>query len=269
MRKPTTQSSEIELTLVPRSKQPQQIQNKVSAIHTILNYRLAHHSNQIIHDTYFDTLSEALNTFNLSLRLRLYCGRLFITLKGPREAVSPLAVKRLELEMPWSLAAVRSVIYNLNRIANTALVECPKEDLRFQFDNPQDALLNAGLRVIQRRTTIRQILTISLHNQSGEGPLAELMIDRVRFDIRNRSIMHHEIEIEQKVIGTSVLDDVGGELVSMFGDALQPWRYSKLRTGIAVGRLIDIAELDQVIDEQNNLTSDAYKRIDRLLRNMD
>jgi hypothetical protein len=96
--------------------------------------------------------------------------------------------------------------------------------------------------------------------------LAELALDRVRFEVNDAAVRHYEIEVEAKVPGrgTRAVKAIAAALVSRYGDELVYWPYGKLPTGRAIEELLAKGSLDGM-GPDGVLTSRAYEQIRRHL----
>jgi inorganic triphosphatase YgiF len=207
-----------------------------------------------VHDLYFDTLDGGLGRHGLSLRLRAVDGHTLLTLKGPTEYLQDGALARLEVEEPWSAAALDHVLGKLRGwgVQVGAVAADPTAA-------PEPVLESAGLIRIHRRSVRRIVRDAHAGGDGSDRPVAELVLDAVRFEVGKRTILHDEIEVEGR--GVHAADHVArltGALVERFGDGLRPWRPNKL----ALGRILDALDADGVlerfVDGEGRLSREGY-----------
>ena len=250
---------ETEITLVVQSDYPRTICCQIGTMWTLLDYPLMPCQKQTLCDTYFDTYCGSLRRSNVSLRIRRTGGRTLLTLKGPREEESSMRVRRLEYEKQWSLHALHSAISKLRTLLSDSIVLNLPHSFGAEICGPEVILSHLGFQVIQRRTTTRKMRSVVVPGQVREQVLAEVSIDRVAFDFGDKSVFHHEVEIEQQLEGnSSLLDEISRGLMCEYAPDLQPWPHSKLRTGLAVRGLMSLDKLDGAIDEKCNLQAQGY-----------
>ena len=108
------ESREVEGVLLVRAGDQDAAGERVAVLEAVGRFDLRARPPQRIRDTYVDTGDGALAGARVAFRVRELDGRPLLTLKS--EAVrSGLAAERLELEAPWSAAALRTVLEELRR----------------------------------------------------------------------------------------------------------------------------------------------------------
>lgn len=256
---PRQAGREVELSLVITAPDPENILQRLKRLRQVGPYVLRAQGAEQIVDRYFDTRDRALRKQGLALRLRFVNGTTLIGLKGPRRRSSTRTEDRLERERPYSAEAVDEIgrRIGLRRGARPAAVD----------DGDPDAVLEArlGVRLIQRRETVRLIRDV-LDSRDLAGPvLAEVALDRVQFEIDGRAVRHYEIEIEAKRTGrgTRAVREIAAELLSRYPE-LADWPYGKLPTGKTIERLLAAGELEE-LGPDGTLTERAYEQIRRSL----
>lgn len=255
--------SEMEATLIICSQDPEGVAQKIVALTEIKNYRLLSQETKKIHDIYFDKPDSALKGEKLALRIREIGATQLITLKGPSELSDWGGVKRLEIEKLWcknALASVREELKDNN-------IRLPKLRKDFDWANPREVMASLGLQVIQDRETQRQIRNIVVLDDDYTPILAELAIDSVVYNFRDKKILHYEVELESKMRdGANVVKAVSENLVKMFEPALRRWDYGKLATGKAIEKLLNEGALEGLVDGKNKLKLSAYDKIEEYLK---
>jgi CYTH domain len=255
---PRRAGREVELSLVVTAGDPESVFNRLARLREVAPYvLLARRSDRIV-DRYFDTGEGALRKQGLALRLRTLKGKTSIGLKGPRRSTSTQTEDRREQELPFSPQAAQEV----GRQAGLG-----RREARSDTSDP-DAVLEEllGLDRIQRRETTRLLRDV-VDARDPAGPvLAELALDRVRFEIGSREVRHFEIEIEAKRTGrgTKAAKEVAAELVKRYPEELAEWPYGKLPTGKAIEQLLADGKLAE-LGPDGALTPRAYEQIRRYL----
>jgi inorganic triphosphatase YgiF len=251
----SSNSEEIEATLIIRSENPQAVVSQIAGLTSIGNYRLLPQDPKTIHDLYFDTPNGALRTHELALRVRAIGAAHWITLKGPSRPTDWGGMERLEIEAPWSRDTLTNVVREL---ANRG-IELMEKRQGFDRAHPLEVMSGLGLIVIQDRETHRQIRNIVSVGAERSAVLAELAIDYVVYHFSDRQIGHHEVEIEAKAKGGSTASKTVIEnLVATYGPALRRWDHGKLATGRAIERMLRERALQGLVDANDNLKPGAY-----------
>ena len=250
---------ELEVKLIIIHSNPDQIADKISKLVQIGGYPLTLPESKQIHDIYFDTAEEIFRRNRMAFRLRLENNQHFMTVKGRTSVQNWGGVERLEIEYPWSREAFQQTLLQLEEYGVDLQV---KAEL-LEDDKPLESLQKIGFSIIQDRHTSRLTRQI----KSGNDIVAELAIDRVNFQGKDRQLIHYEIEIEAKnPQGTKVIQEIQQDLQSTYGDSLQVSVFSKLMLGMV---LRDLPENPQFFDLQkpvSHLAPAAYNWIEQRLR---
>ncbi len=250
---------EVELSLLISAPDPEAVLQRLARLRAIGPYALAARGLERIVDRYFDTPRGELRRQGLALRLREVGGTTLIGLKGPRRARSTRTEDRYELERPFSAEAVAEV----GRRAGLEVRPVAEAD----GADPERLLeTSLGVRRIQRRETDRLVREVA-DTAGGPGPvLAELVLDRVRFEVEGRAVRHYEVEIESKAPGkgTEAARRIAAELRSRYPDELAEWPWGKLATGSAVEALLREGALEE-LGPDGTLTGAGYEQIRRRL----
>ena len=109
--------------------------------------------------------------------------------------------------------------------------------------------------------TKRGVLT-----EADGGPVAELTVDDVAYQLPAGTARLLEVEVEAK--GTGGLETVQAlleALAEVFPDDLRPWPYGKLATGRAVERLLDDGRLEGLLDPSGRISPAAHDRLAEFL----
>ena len=253
---------ECEVTLIINSKTPQSIVNQISLLRSIGEYRLVPQVSETIHDLYFDTPDRQLQNQLLALRIRRIGARLLITLKDQALPSDWGGVERSEIELPWSHEALIRCI----GVLIDKGIEIQHRESDFDHVCPSNVMQTQNLVIVQDRKTHRQVRHI-ISNQGSSPLLAELVIDRVTYCIRDLEIQHHEIEIETKVNHSPLgLRRLVEDLVTMCKPTLREWPHSKVAVGKAIEMLLNDGVLKNLIGCNNSLLPTAYDKIDERLK---
>lgn len=258
---PRRAGREVELSLVVTADDPESVLQRLARLREIGPYVLRARGSERIVDRYFDTPDGALRKQGLALRLRALDGMTSIGLKGPPRSTSTRTEDRLEQERPFSSEAVEEVGRRIGLGRRGAA--SPAAD-----SADPDAVLEArlGVDLIQRRETVRLLRDVADARDVSGPVLAELALDRVRFEIHDHDVRHYEIEIEAKRTGrgTKAARAIAAELVTRYRGELAEWPYGKLPTGRAIEQLLLDGRLDDV-GPDGALTPRAYEQIRRYL----
>jgi inorganic triphosphatase YgiF len=255
----TSIPQELEVKLIVIHPNPAQIAEEISRLDHLSEYKLVSHAQKQIHDIYFDTADEIFRRKRLAMRLRNENNQYFITVKGKTKVHEWGGVERLEIENPWSVELFRDILLNLE-IYGIKLQE--QRELQ-DSDKPLEILEKFGLLVIQDRRTERLTRQISSRNEK----IAELAIDKVTFSIKNRNLIHYEIEAEAKdTAGNKAIQDIQLELQSTFGDALRLSAFSKLMLGMVLAEIPDNPEYFNEHKSETYLSQAAYDWIEQKLK---
>ena len=250
---------EVELSLLISAPDPEAVLQRLARLREIGPYALGARGLERIVDRYFDTPRGELRRRGLALRLREVGGATVIGLNGPQRARSTRTEDRYELERPFSAEAVAEV----GRRAGLEVRPVAEAD----GADPERVLeTSLGVRRIQRRETDRLVREVA---DAAGGPghvLAELVLDRVRFEVEGRAVRHYEVEIESKAPGkgTEAARRIAAELRSRYPDELAEWPWGKLATGSAVEALLREGALEE-LGPDGTLTGAGYEQIRRWL----
>lgn len=250
---------EVEATLAVSSETPADVTERIAALDGLGPYRFHWLDARELRDVYLDTPARELRERGLALRLRREDDGWWVTLKGPARPAPGGAVERTELELEWSRAA-RGRILGALRARGVELPDATSVPCGPDAGAPLEVAGDAGFRVIQDRRTRRARARVEAPD-GGEGPLAWLVVDTVRFRTASgRAVQHREVEIEATPgAPDGVPGEVAGLLRRRFGDALRPWEHPKLATGAAV------AGIEPPAGPDGDLLPAAYDRLEREL----
>jgi hypothetical protein len=74
------------------------------------------------------------------------------------------------------------------------------------------------------------------------------------------------VEVEAKTTrGTEAVDTIARALMAQFGTELRKWDYSKLAIGKAIERLLNEGALEDLLEEDGQLTPAAFDLVERYL----
>jgi hypothetical protein len=93
----------------------------------------------------------------------------------------------------------------------------------------------AGLHPTQDRIT-RRTVRYAFAAPTADQPLAELALDRTRFDFGRALVDYWEIEIEQLDGGEDAPRALGRALIDRYPDRLEPSTMGKYSRGLAIER---------------------------------
>ena len=251
---------EVEGVLLVRAGDQEAAAAKVAALEAVGRFRLRHRPAQRIRDTYLDTGDGALGAARVAFRVRELDGSPLLTLKA--DAVrSGLAAQRLELEAPWSAAALGMVLEELRRRG----IELPEPPETGGAGEPLADLAGLGLRPTQTRETTRTPRDVLDKGQAG-GRVAELTLDDVGYQLPAGTARLLEVEVEAKGPGgMETVNDLLEVLAAAFPDDLVPWPYGKLATGRAVERLLADGRLDGLLDPAGRIRPAAHELLAEFL----
>ena len=281
----SSQQREIEITFVVRSDDPRAIVARLESLQELAGYRLRLEPPRHLHDRYFDLLEGRqlpdgrLRARGYALRLRQVEDRFLLCLKG-RSRDRGGVVERLEIEGPVADPALWSRVgAELGRDWPAALGNAGPR----RAADPVAALLGAGFVLIQDRETLRRprhLLGIGWDSiaagrnpgvadgdpvAAAKDPAAELVIDSVTYVAAGTPMRHHEVEIEAGPgMQSQALTHLGAALRALFPAELQPWRPSKLRTGLALEALARSHGPQTLVDASGNLSDRAYVLLQEL-----
>jgi inorganic triphosphatase YgiF len=218
---------EVELKLSVTGDDPEAFLNEIAALPELGGMRLGPPSAHRLHDIYWDIEDGGLDAHKLSLRLRDIDGQLVFTVKGGSTSSAGL-FSRYELEVPATAEnwpAVRAVLIG----------EGATLGLDMAGDEPTTWLRAAGLHPTQDRVT-RRTIRYAFTAPTADQPLAELALDRTRFDFGKALVDYWEIEIEQLGGGDDAPRAIGLALMAKYPDRLEPSTMGKYSRGLAIER---------------------------------
>ena len=249
--------------------------DRVAALETVDRFQLRPRPAHRIRDVYVDTGDGALAGSRVALRFREQDGRPLLTLKA--DAVrSGLASERLELEAPWSADALQAALEELRRRG----VELPTPPPEGSGEprrgapvgqgagagEPLADLAALGLHPTQTRETTRTPRDVVERDNPGAGPVAELTLDDVAYQLPAGRARLLEVEVEAKGPGgMETVQSVLGALAERFPDDLRPWPYGKLATGRAVEQLLAEGRLEGLLDGDGRIRPAAHNLLAEFL----
>jgi inorganic triphosphatase YgiF len=253
-------SHEVEGVLLIRAGDQEAAARKVAGLETVGRFRLRHRPAQRIRDTYLDTGDSALGGARVAFRVRELDGAPLLTLKA--DAVrSGLSGRRLELEAPWSAAALGMVLEELRRRG----IDLPEPPETAGAGEPLADLAGLGLRPTQTRETSRTPRDV-LEGDDQAAPVAELTVDDVGYQLPAGTARLLEVEVEAKGPGgAETVDDLLTALAAEFPDDLAPWPYGKLATGQAVEQLLADGRLEGMLDGADRIRPAAHELLAEFL----
>lgn len=247
-----TPKREVELSLVIAASAPDEVYRKLARLRKLDRYSLVPRGSQRLVDEYFDTPDGKLRKRGFALRLRAVNGSVALGLKG-RARAKEADEDRLEAERPFSEAAI-------DEVRARAHLPAARVDSR-QGDDPASILEQAlGVRPIQTRETVR--LARDVVRLESKASVAELVLDRVHFNVDDLAVRHYEVEVESKKPGEGrrAVRELSDELLNRYPDDLLPWPYGKLATGKALEELAKRRRLNGLVDD-GVLSRDGYARL--------
>jgi len=228
---------EVELKLSVIGDDPDALLDEVAGLRQLAAMRLEPADDHQLRDIYWDLPDGGLRALHLSLRLRQIDDQTVFTAKGGTSNNDGLFT-RYELEVPATRENwidLRSVLVGEGVTLGDGL----------SGDGPEEWLRQAGLTTTQDRSTRRSI-RYAYPDAPSDRPLAELALDRTRFDFGTMMVDYWEIEIEQLDGGDEVPRELGRALVSLYPDRLEPSTMGKYSRGLAIERELRAAGQLQV-----------------------
>jgi hypothetical protein len=245
---------EVEGVLLVRADDQEAAAAKVAGLEAVGRFRLRHRPDLRIRDTYLDTGDGALGAARVAFRVRELDGSPLLTLKGD-PVRSGLAAQRLELEAPWSAAALGMVLEELRR-RGVQVGDAPEGA---GAGEPLADLGGLGLRPTQLRETTRTPRDVLERGRLDAGPVAELTLDDVGYRLPAGTARLLEVEVEAK--GSGGLETVQALLEALaegFPGELRPWPYGKLATGRAVEQLLAAGRLEGLLGPDDRIRPAAH-----------
>lgn len=221
---------EVELKLSVTGDDPDAFLDEVARLPMLGDMRLGPPIDHRLHDIYWDIADGELRDKRLSLRLRSIDELQVFTVKGGSSSADGL-FSRYELEVP-------ATAENWPEVRAVLVGEGAPLGLDVAGDEPADWLRAAGLYPTQDRVTRR---TVRYAFATGAGkadsqPLAELALDRTRFDFGKALVDYWEIEIEQLDGGEDAPHTLGRALVARYPGRLEPSSMGKYSRGLTIER---------------------------------
>lgn len=243
---------ETEISFIIKRK-GEDIAKDIAGLTSILGYDLRHQPTQRINDTYYDTMKGKLRKKRIALRIRRIKGKSLVSVKSNPRFTNGGAVRRIELELPWSRQSLARVGAALGiRFTNVNT---------FTRHSPSELFARVGLGVIQQRVNRRIVRDITPIDSSGKNPIGELDIDNVTF-LGDLKIRTFAVEIEARPSRPlKEIQRVANALESNYVDYLLRWPYGKLVTGLAIRKLLKSGRLEKFVGH-NGLKPDAFPLIE-------
>ena len=249
---------EAETTLLICSSHPRSVAREIESLSKIGTFRVVGKGCRVLNDTYLDTPGSDLRHHGWILRLRRVDSTWWITLKGPSRETVDGVMERHELEMPWAVDALAQVVSKLP--VRPMSLQAPD----ISAEDPVKTMMDLGMVVIQHRVTDRQVRDVFLNDQYLV--IAEIAVDRVKYDFPGGVILHHEVEIESKLEEyRSAINEITGDLLKRFAAKLRIWKFGKLATGQGIDTLFRRNVLNGFVNEDGSLQTEAYDLVERLL----
>lgn len=222
---------EVEFKLSVTGGDPDAFLDEVSRLPALAGLILGPPADHLLHDTYWELGDNVLRARKLSLRLRRIDDHLVFTVKGGTSSSHGL-FSRYELEVPVTPANwldVHAVLVSEGADLGPARTD----------GQPTAWLAAAGLHLTQDRTTRRTVRYAFPATDDAESiaePIAEMALDRTRFDFGTISVEYREIEIEQLRGDEAVPRALGTALLERFPDRLEWSTMGKYSRGLAIER---------------------------------
>ncbi len=252
---------EEEVTLVVCSPDPRSILHELAAMESIAQLRLVPGESLTIRDSYFDTPQRILQSKGWALRVRKIGPRRLLALKGGERPSEWGAVTRIEIEADWGKEILARVLRKL-RENNVPL---PEYSGPFDPSSPVNTMDGVGLELLQERRMFRLIRRVYSGSGQEEPPDAELTLDTVLFNLKDRDAEHYEVEIEIRTEkGREAAKRIVEALKGLFPSALKIWPHNKLATGLALEKLARRGDLASHVGRQF-ISSRTYEAIDKIL----
>lgn len=205
---------EVELKLSVTGQNPDALLDDLAQLDELGGLRLGPPADHRLRDVYWDLPDGGLRLLKLSLRLRHIDDRVVFTAKGGTSNSDGI-FRRYELEVPASRE-------NWQEVREALRNEGVKLGKKMSGDVPEQWLHDAGLLVTQDRQT-RRTVKYAFADATRDQPLAELALDRTRFELKRLHVDYWEIEVEQlhgvegadeapRVLGRALLDRYAGRL---------------------------------------------------------
>jgi inorganic triphosphatase YgiF len=251
------QPREVEGVLLVSADDQEGAARRVGALERVDRFELRPRPTQRIRDVYLDTGDGDLAGARVAFRVRELDGRPLLTLKSAAVRTG-LAAERLELEGPWSAATLGTALEELRR-RDVPLSEAPEGA---GAGEPLTDLAGLGLRPTQVRETTRTPRDVLERGDPDAGPVAELTVDDVAYQLPAGTARLLEVEVEAKGGGgLGTVQALLRALAEVFPDDLRPWPYGKLATGRAVEELLAAGRLEGLLDPSGRISPAAHDRL--------
>jgi hypothetical protein len=248
------QPREVEGVLLVCGEDQEAAARRVAGLRAVDRFLLRPRPPQRIRDVYLDAGDGALSAARVAFRVRELDGRPLLTLKASPVRAG-LAWQRLELEAPWSAAALHAVLEELRRRG----IRLPEPPPEVGTGEPLADLRSLGLRQTQLRQTTRTPLDVLQRDDQDAGPVAEVTVDDVAYQLPAGSAGLVEVEVEAKGPGgMETVQALLEALAQAFPADLRPWPYGKLATGRAVERLLAAGRLEGLLDPAGRIRPAAH-----------
>ena len=211
-----------------------------------------------LQDTYFDTPSQELGTIQAALRLRKAGGSLLLGVKG-RDQWTTSGVSRIEVEEPWSANGVATILHYLDFMG----VNLTHPGVPIGSAEPVSILGLMSLNPIQDRSLKRTFWPIL---DNVDRKICSLGLDVVTLNLSDEQVKYGEIEIELVDGSVNTIKSLFDAILYNYSEFLQPWRYSKLQTGIAIESLSRSSDGAGIVNENGELTLAGISQIERFLK---
>ena len=218
---------EVELKLSVIGDDPDALLDEVATLRELGGLRLQPADDHQLRDIYWDLPDGSMREHHLSLRLRQIDDRTVFTAKGGTSNSEGL-FRRYELEIP-------ATPENWTQLRSVLVGEGVTLGDGMSGDGPEQWLLGAGLTPTQDRST-RRTIRYAYPDAGADSPLAELALDRCRFDFGKVLVDYWEIEIEQLGGGDEVPCQLGRLLLTLYPDRLEPSTMGKYSRGLSIER---------------------------------
>jgi inorganic triphosphatase YgiF len=218
---------EVEYKFSVTGDDPDAFLDEVARLPTLGGMRLGPPIDHRLHDIYWDVADGELRASKLSLRLRSIDDQLVFTVKGGSTSTDGL-FSRHELEVP-------ATAENWPEVRTVLAGEGASLGPDVSGREPADWLRAAGLHPTQERVT-RRTVRYAFADDTDSHPLAELALDRTRFDFGKALVDYWEIEIEQLAGGETATGELGRALMARYPDRLEPSTMGKYSRGLTIER---------------------------------
>lgn len=256
--------TETETKLVIVADDSARVADEIAALTRLGRYLLIPRADERLRDTYWDGPDGRLGAERVALRLRLIGSATMITLKGPTKIVPDGAAVRMEIEEPWSAAALARV---RKLLSGAGLWPTKAPDPVGFHGDAVASLRQAGFIVVQDRETERRPRDVVTERDPQQAPAAELVIDVTTFHLGTRSVLNREIEVETKGPGgRETVGEVTGGLLELYPSLLRLSDGSKLAMGKAIAASIEALVAGNGLAPDGSLTLAGYALLNKCLR---